>query len=118
MSKGVCNPAGETKLKYMGQLSAELYGADYINNKKLGWKSTLYRIVEASLYRRQKFLGGQKNGEKFSIGKGKELEIRVEYMRGSELLRNSLGEYLEIKLLSDDEWPGKPSRRIYNYCQS
>lgn len=37
--KGVYNPAEETKQKYIEQLSAKLYGADYISNKKLGGKS-------------------------------------------------------------------------------
>lgn len=40
---------------------------------------------------------------KNSTGKDKELEIQVEYMKESELLRNSSGEPWEIKVLLDDE---------------
>lgn len=46
--KGVYNPAGETKQKYIDQLSAELYGAHFIGSKKLGGKFILSRVVEGS----------------------------------------------------------------------
>lgn len=43
------------------------------------------------------------------MGRGKDLEVRAEYMKGNELLRNLGGECWEIKLLSNDEWSGKPN---------
>lgn len=40
---------------------------------------------------------------KNSTGKNKELEIQVECMKESELLKNFFGEPWKIKVLSDDE---------------
>lgn len=46
------------------------------------------------------------------MGRGKDLEVRAEYIKGNELLRNLVGECWEIKLLSNDEWSGKPNEEF------
>lgn len=111
------NSTGETKQKYIHQLSAELYGVHFIGNKKLEGKFILSRVWKEALCKREKMLGRLRREKVLQMmqsnrGRDKKLEIRAECMKGSEWLRNPGGECWEIKLLSCDEWLGKPNKEF------